>query len=522
MSNLEFLDESLEKSATRYPEKPCIIFKDDVYTYNDINSYVYKSGKVFQELKIKTGDRVLISLLNCPEFVISFYALSKIGAIAVPINYWLNRDEVDYILKDSGANLIITDSNKISDFIAIRDEMTPILVIDSNDMSDHPRVLNYWDAVNKGGTPLEVPAGRKKDDVIHILYTSGTTGRPKGVMLTHESVMFCSSLFTSNDDMVDDRGPVYSEETICVTALPLYHCFGQNVSLISPLSAGATMILLPRFSPEKVLEAITTYKANMFAGVPTMFAYMAETYDPHRHAIGTLRFTCSAGAGLPNELARTFKEKTGVGITQGFGITEASAQALAPSLQEDTSVYKIGTIGLPLRNKEESTEVKIVDDNEREVLPNQIGELLIKGKHVMKGYWGMPDETRKTIRNGWLHTGDLAKKDEDGYFYIVDRKKDVIIVSGENIVPREIEEILYEMSDILEAAVVGIPDKMKGEAIKAVVALREDAKTTEDEIRTYCRQKLAKFKVPEVIEFRKELPKSSTGKILRKNLRGEC
>ncbi|MFP4668028.1 MAG: AMP-binding protein [Desulfobacterales bacterium] len=319
--------------------------------------------------------------------------------------------------------------------------------------------------------------------------------------------------------MKDDKGPVYSEECLCVTALPLYHCFGLNVTLISPLSVGGTVILIKRFSPDTVLEAITHHKANIFAGVPTMYAYMAQVYDPDKHDLSSIRFSCSAGAALPDELVKAFKEKTGVRIIQGYGITEASAQAIAPPLKIDTSVQKVGTIGLPLRNKEEVTEAEIFDDNDQKLPPNELGELVIKGRHVMKGYWGMPEETNNTIRNGWLHTGDLAKKDEDDYLYIVDRKKDIIIVGGENVVPKEVEEVLYQNSNILEAAVVGVPDSMKGEVIKAVVALKKEARTTEEEIRNYCEQRLAKFKVPEFIEFREELPKSATGKILRKDLK---
>jgi long-chain acyl-CoA synthetase len=312
-------------------------------------------------------------------------------------------------------------------------------------------------------------------------------------------------------------GEIFSQESRVVCALPLYHCYGQNVCLITPLAVGATVILVDRFNTEKVLQAITEHHATIFAGVPTMYAYLTNGFDPGRHNLQSLKFCPSAGAALSSEIARTFQDKTGVEIIEGYGITEASAQAIAPPLRPDKRRRdKFGSIGIPLQNSKRKTEVKIVDENEKEVRPNTIGELVIKGDHVMKGYWKLGEETAKTIRNGWLHTGDLAKKDQDGYFYIVDRKKDMIIVGGENVYPREIEEVLYQNEKILEVAVVGFLDQVKGEAVKAVVVLKDNLQATEKELIDFCAQRLARFKIPRIIEFQKELPKSATGKILRR------
>ncbi len=251
-----------------------------------------------------------------------------------------------------------------------------------------------------------------------------------------------------------------------------------------------------------------------------MYAYLVNGFDPQKHDVRSLTFCKSAGASLSPEIRRAFQEKIGVEINEGYGITEASAQAIAHPVNTDTQKqYKIGSIGIPLRNNQQQTEAKVVDENDRELPPNAIGELIIKGDHIMKGYWKQPEETAKTLRGGWLHTGDLARRDEDGYFYIVDRKKDMIIVGGENVYPREIEEVLYQYDKIFEAAVVGVKDAVKGEVVKAVVVLKEGRESSEKELIDFCVSRLAKFKVPRIVEIRKEMPKSSTGKILRRLVR---
>jgi len=251
-----------------------------------------------------------------------------------------------------------------------------------------------------------------------------------------------------------------------------------------------------------------------------MYAYLTSGFDPARHDLSSLQVCCSAGAALSPEIAKSFKEKTGLDIVEGFGITEASAQAIAHPLAPDKKRSdKFGSIGIPLKNSWQQTQARIVDDNGEELPPNSVGELVIKGDHTMKGYWKLPEETAKTIRDGWLYTGDLAKQDQDGYFYIVDRKKDMIIVGGENVYPREIEEVLYQNEKILEAAVVAVKDAIKGEAVKAVIALHSGVEATEEEMIKFCASRLARFKVPKIVEIRKELPKSATGKILRRLLK---
>lgn len=515
--NVKNVAQILEDSSNRLPEKICLIYENGSLTYRTLNELVNKAGNAFLKLGVKKSDRVLVSLLNSPEFVISFFALAKIGAIAVTVNYMLTATEENYIWSDSEASLIITDAKKLSSFYKMTGGTVPIVTINQTEGEKLlPGVLDFWDQL-RGQSDVLSPCICTREDVADILYTSGTTGKPKGAMLTHHSVLFCSSLYSDNEDM---REFMFPEESRFLVALPFYHCYGQNPCLITPLSVGATVIILDRFNTDKVFQAIAEHRATSFPGVPTMFAYLINGFDPKKHDLSSLTFCCSAGAALPPEIARAFRDKLGIEIVEGFGITEASAQAIAhPLAPHKKRSDKFGSIGIPLRNSWQQTEAKIVDENGRELPVNSIGELIIKGDHVMKGYWKSPEQTATTIRDGWLYTGDIASRDEDGYFYIVDRKKDMIIVGGENVYPREIEEVLYQNEKILEAAVIGVKDKIKGEAVKAVVALNSGVQATEEELIRFCAARLAKFKVPRTVEIRKELPKSSTGKILRRLLK---
>ncbi len=510
------LAQILEDNAARSPDKTCLIYENARFTYQELNKLVNKAGNAFLSLGLRKGDRVIISLLNNPEFVVSLFALAKIGAIMVPVNYLLTPAEEDYIWKDSEAGLIITDADKLSGYQQMTGNRVPILTINKNEgESVSSNVLYFWDQINNRSDRL-TPCPVTREDVVHILYTSGTTGKPKGAMLTHHSVLFCSSFYSDNDEM----GSLFSEDGKFITCLPLFHCYGQNMGIITPFSVGGTVILLDKFNTEKVFQAISEHGATNFAGVPTMYAYLVNGFDSQKHQVMTLKFCKSAGASLSAEIRRAFYEKIGVEINEGFGITEASAQAIAhPVKGEQENHYKLGSIGVPLRNNRQQTEAKVVDEKDRELPPNEIGELVIRGDHIMKGYWKQPEETARTLRGGWLHTGDLARRDEDGYFYIVDRKKDMIIVGGENVYPKEVEEVLYQNEKVLEAAVVGMRDAFKGEVVKAVVVLKEGREAAEKELIDFCALRLAKFKVPRTIEFRKEMPKSSTGKILRRLVR---
>jgi len=510
------LAQILDDNAAAFPDKTSLIYEDTRFTYEELNKLVNRAGNAFLDLGIKKGDRVIISLLNNPEFVMSLFALAKIGAIMVPVNYQLKSTEEEYILKDSEPSLIITDAAKLSRFHDMTAGAIPILTINKNEGEEiSSEILDFWDQIY-GQTDSLPTCPCSCDDVVHILYTSGTTGKPKGAMLTHHSVLFCSSFYSNNDEM----GTLFTNESKFLIALPIYHCYGQNFGLITPIAVGATVILMDKFNTEKVFQAIAEHGVTNFPGVPTMYAYLVNGFDPQRHNVKSLKFCKSAGASLSMEIRTAFREKFGIEINEGFGMTEASAQAIAHPVREDKQRRdKVGSIGVPLRNNMQQTEAKIVDENDRELPPNEVGELVIKGDHLMKGYWKLPEETARTLRGGWLHTGDLARRDEDGFFYIVDRKKDLIIVGGENVYPREIEEVLYQNDKVLDAAVIGMKDATKGEVVKAVVALKDGMEATENELIDFCAARLAKFKVPRTIEIRKEMPKSSTGKIIRRLVR---
>ncbi len=477
--NVKNVGQILDDNAARLPNKECLISGNDRYTYKELNSIVNKAGNAFLDLGIRKDDRVLICLLNVPEAVISFFALAKIGAIAVPVNYMLTIREHTYLLHDSEASLVITDSAKLQDYYtAVTESKIPIITINQEyDKQRFQGITNFWDLIRNCSDTL-TPCTCTREDVLEFLYTSGTTGNPKGAMLTHHSVFFCSSLFFDNPDIGEYLCP---ENARYLAALPLYHCYGQNVAMITPFAVGATVILLDRFNTEKVFQAIAEHHVSFFPGVPTMHAYLLNGFDPAKHDLSSMKYCISAGAALPLEVIKGFREKIKVDLVEGYGITEASAQALANPLTPGKK-RKDGSIGIPLRTRQQETYVKVVDDNGQELPDNAVGEMIIKGDHVMKGYWKLPKETAKTIRDGWLFTGDLARRDEDGYFYIVDRKKDLIIVGGENVYPREIEEVILTNETVLEVAVVGVKGATKGEIVPAVGALKPGAQATEAQL----------------------------------------
>jgi long-chain acyl-CoA synthetase len=508
MKEISNLAESLDLAAKKYPDKVALIFKDRHYTYESLNNFVNQASNFLLKQGIIKGDRVLLCLPNCLEFIISFYAVIKTGAILVPIVYLLKPHEIKYIIDDSEPNLIITDFKKELEFREIASNQKLIVVNDADTSSKNN--ICFWKSIYNGLIQLS-PCNVNSEDICCILYTSGTTGNPKGVMLTHENYNFNLSYLIDND-----KFGIYTSNTTRLGTLPLYHILGQVANLLSTFSVGGTLILLERFQTVEVLEAITKYKPNTFYGVPTMYIYISNQYDSTKHDLSSLQYCVSSGAPLPDKVQEFFKETTGIDIANAYGITESTGHAFFHPQIKEKGKPKPNSVGHDLKGNKIKTYIKIVDDCGEEVSSNTVGELIVKGKQVMKGYWKKPEETAEVIVNGWLYTGDLAKKDDDGYYYIVDRKKDLILVGGRNVVPREVEQVLYQNDKIAEAAVVGVPDNVKGEIVKAVVALKDNFHATEKEIIDYCKFYLADYKVPKIIEFRAELEKSSTGKILRR------
>lgn len=477
------------------PNHIALKYRDSIVTYEELGSWVDKYAAYFQSIGVNKGDKVAISSPNCPEFIYSYLGASKAGAIVVPLNMMLTLQEIEYIVNESGANTIVIhpdifqklDKSKLSS-LRIKN-----LVVLNDD---------FKSAVLKLGRPYEIEIA--PDEICTYLYTSGTTGNPKGAMLTHNNLI--SDVIAL--DEVSDLWP--SDNFLCV--LPMFHSFSWTVNVLLALYLGSTITIKDSFMPKDIYNTLANEGITVFCGVPSMFAVLVRMAK--KGELKTLKLGISGGAPLPLEVHKRFEEIFGYQIIEGYGLSEASPVAILNPLEPD-AVRKVGSIGIPLPG----VQAKVVDENDNEVPIGEVGELVIKGPIVMVGYHNMPEETAKTLRNGWLHTGDLAKQDEDGYFYIVDRLKDLIIVGGYNVYPREVEEVIYQHPAIQDVAVIGVGDKIKGEDIKAYIVLKEGEKLTKQELQKFLQGKLANYKIPKIYEFVAELPKTPTGKVLKKLLK---
>jgi long-chain acyl-CoA synthetase len=526
------LHTNLEESARKYPDATATIFMGAKLTYAQLSALVDRFAAALQGLGVKKGDRVAVYVANSPQFIIGYYGALKAGAIVVPFNPLYAAREVEHQLKDSGAETMLAMSRfypivkevrartplKNLVLTNIKEYFPPFLKLlftlakekhegDSQDIAGVPNTYWFQGLIAQAPakpTPVEVKPG----DTAVLLYTGGTTGVPKGAELAHSNIMANAVMCR---DWVHD---IREAKEIGLTALPLYHSFGMTTCMnLSILTAGAMLLVAnPRDIPG-LMKTIDKHHPTLFPGVPTMYVAFNNFPDIAKYDVRSIRACISGAAGLPVEVQTRFQELTGGHLVEGFGLSEASP------VTHSNPVFgknKIGTIGLPFPD----TDAKIVDldTGTKELAPGEIGELVIQGPQVMKGYWNMPAETAIALREGWLYTGDIAMMDEEGYFKIVDRKKDMIIAGGFNIYPRDVEEVLYEHPKVQEAVVAGIPDPYRGETVKAYVILKEGQTATEEEIIEFCRGKMAKYKVPRAVEFRKELPKTIVGKILRRML----
>ena len=447
---------------------------------------------------VKPGDRISLILPNVPAFPILFYGSLMAGATVVPMNPLLKHHEIAYFFADSGA----THSFVWPDFAAEATEgaaETGTKVIPCTPMGPVADLLPQ-------AAPLMDVVERDDEDTAVILYTSGTTGKPKGAELTHRNLNL-------NAQRCVNAILTITHEDVIMGCLPLFHVFGLTCGLNASVISGAQMTLIPRFDPEKALSVIERDKVTIFEGVPTMYAAMLNNAAADTADTSSLRTCASGGSAMPIEVMRGFEKKFNCQILEGYGLAETSPVA---SFNMPDRPTKPGTIGRAIPG----CEMKLVDLEGNDVPPGDgIGEIAIRGDNVMKGYWGKPEATAESIPDGWFRTGDLAVVDEDGYFTIVDRKKDMIIRGGLNVYPREVEEVLYEHPDVLEAAVVGIPDDLLGEEIGAAVVLRPGSSATTDEVREFVKSRLAAYKYPRVIWTMNELPKGPTGKILRREVK---
>ncbi len=522
-----------QKAAQTYEQQPAVHFMGRELSYGELATQVENMASALTELGVTKGDRVAIHLPNSTQFPIAFFAAHAIGAVVVPCNPLYVAREMEYQLKDSGAETIITLTRFYKMIKDIQPNTNLKNVIVSNIKDYFPGFLSFLYTVakeKKEGDRVEIaPEDYKFTDLIKkhegkkppavevlpedravFLYTGGTTGVSKGAVLQHRNLV-------ANMYQVKSWCTDYQDgKEVALGVLPFFHSYGLTTVLNLGLLSGGKLVLLPRFVLEDVLKTIDKQKPTLFPGVPTIYVAINNAPDLSKYDIKSIRICISGAAPLPVEVQQQFEKNTGGRLVEGYGLSETSPVTHA------NPVYgkrKPGSIGLPMPD----TEFKIVDVEvgDRELPIGEVGELCIKGPQVMEGYLNMPDENAQAIRNGWFFTGDIAKVDEEGYTYIVDRKKDMVIAGGFNIYPRDIEEVLYTHPKIMEAAVAGINDPYRGETLKAYIVLKEGESMTEEEVTEYCKANLAAYKVPKLVEFRDELPKTMIGKILRRMLREE-
>lgn len=484
-------------------EHVSIIFEGKEYTNVQMDIAARKLGNALKKLGVKRGDRIILQMPNSPEILQAFQGIWKMGAVAVPINYQIGAEETAYIYQDSQANTVIT-APEFMGKVHMAQVQSPgvknIIVVSEKQMEG---TLSFVKLLKESSDKLEI-VQTGDNEVAALVYTSGTTGKPKGVMQTHYGLYYTAIKVQETNN--------YSMEAINVVMLPLCHSYGIGIMNSSLLRTHGKTVVLRQFNVEQLFSAIEKYKVTSIAAVPTMYIYMLSYPDYAKFDLSSVKYFICGSAPLSIETWKQFKEKFGGEIAEGWGLTEACANN---SCNPIDGLKKVGSIGLPMKGM----EMKIFDDRDKELPQGKEGEIVLRGPMVMKGYWNQPEATTEIIRSGWLHTGDIGYVDADGYFFITDRKKDIIIKGGENISPRAIEEIFYAHSCIAEAAVIGITDKVYGEDIKAFVVLKPGKKATPDEMMEYCRGKLKSFFVPKEVVILSAMPKTLVGKILKKELR---
>ncbi|MBB6448295.1 long-chain acyl-CoA synthetase [Geomicrobium halophilum] len=525
------LADFLKESAEEYPEKKAIHFMGRDMTYQELYDYSKQFANALKSHGVEKGDRVAIMLANTPQSVISYYGALLAGGIVVQTNPLFVEREIEQQMIDSGAKVLvcldmvfprvqkIRNNTKlehvfvtgIKDFLPFpKNKIYPFIQKKNTGMKievSYDHMTHHWkESVERASKEWEDVKIDSREDLALIQYTGGTTGTPKGVMLTHYN------LVVNTEQCIKWMYQAEKGNERILAALPFFHVYGMTTAMNLSIMHAAELVIVPKFDAKQVLKTIEKKKVTLFPGAPTMYIAITNHPDLEKHDLSSIKACLSGAAPLPKEVQGTFERKTGGKLVEGYGLTETSPVAASNPIWE---VRKHGSIGMPWPD----TEMAILDqENGTFADINEVGEIAIRGPQVMQGYWQKEEETKAVFQEDWFKSGDMGYQDENGYFYIVDRKKDMIIAGGFNIYPREIEEVLYEHEAILEAAVIGVPDPYRGETVKAFVVFKEGQELSEKELEKFCRTKLAAYKIPRVFETRKELPKTLVGKVLRRVL----
>jgi long-chain acyl-CoA synthetase len=518
----------LDETAAKHPTGPCTNFFGKQLTYHQIKQLSDRFAASIGRMGIQKGDRVVLLLPNSPQFIVAYYGLLKAGAVVVPLNPLSAERELEFYLTDSGAEVAITIPlflNKVASLVG----KTPLKHIVYSRLADFlpfplglvqgfreqklvrgvrgAALVDFKELLKQEVKPDWSPEPVQPEEMAVLIYSGGTTGIAKGIMLSHFN-------FVANAHQIIAWGSLTNEQGL-LAVLPLFHGFGMSVTMNSAILAGGEITLLPRFNAKQVARTIQKRKPSFFIGVPTMFVQLSNLPDIHRYDFSSLRGIFVGAAPLTKAIKDDFEKKTGGRMIEGYGLTEAVTAIMANPYK---GTHKLASIGIPFSD----VDMKIISlDDGHTLPPGEWGEIALRSPTVMLGYYKNPEETQKTIVGGWLHTGDIGYVDEDGYFYITDRKKELIIVGGFNVFPREIDELIYQHPKVKEGISVGIPDLRKGERIKVYIVLKAGETATQEEFIAYFKERLTPYKVPSEVEFRMELPKSMIGKILRRALREE-
>ena len=493
------IPELLRQRVNAAPDKPFLFSEADKrqFTYKEFAAAVMRTARMLRAKGVRKGDVVSLLLPNSVEYVIAYFACWQIGALAGPINSLLKSQEIAYVISNSEARALLVNSEFMPLIETIRDELPTLKAIISFD--------NETEATREGTEGADPSEEIDKEHEAIIIYTSGTTGKPKGCLLTHGNVIANARQIRS--------WLGFTEKDRLLTIMPLFHMNAVSVTTMSALYAGGSTVVSPKFSASRFWQIISDYQITSFGSVATMLSMLLSTYPdgvPEGLKTDQLRFAMCGSAPVPAEVLRRFEETFNCLVIEGYGLSESTCRS---TFNPPDARRRPGSCGVPIGN-----EMRVVDEEDREVPDGELGEIVLRGENVLRGYYKNDAANATAFRNGWFHTGDIGYRDADGFYYIVDRKSDMIIRGGENIYPREIDEVLYQHPDVAAAAAVGVPDELYGEEVAAVVVLKPGASTTEQEVIEYCKSRLADFKCPKTVHFVEDIPKGPTGKLLKREL----